>query len=286
MTNQNHDNHNNNYNCNIVRDLLPLYLEELCSEDSRSYVEAHLAQCEACRDSCALMKRTDLTADAAEDREINAFKKLKTFFTVQMSISYLLFLAVLSIGVFTLLLTVSVNNFYWSSYALLMPLMMLATDFAFRSKTDPSVQKNGKTLLIPQGLLLLFSIFMMFYVMQALYRDLNSTPLGVPLHETGPILAAIFQTVIIVSLVILAVCLYQIIRKKLHYGMLPNISILCIFLNLTYLSMLYRMSSLEVLFLELLRNTLLLCGICALLSIIMRIARLTRRTEPSEDLFK
>ncbi|MDE7114651.1 MAG: zf-HC2 domain-containing protein, partial [Acetatifactor sp.] len=138
MTHQNHDNYDNNYNCNIVRDLLPLYLEELCSEDSRSYVEAHLAQCEACRDSCALLKRTDLTADAAEAREINAFKKLKTFFTVQMSISYLLFLAVLSIGVFTLLLTVSVNNFYWGSYALLLPLVVLARAFAFRGMTGRS----------------------------------------------------------------------------------------------------------------------------------------------------
>lgn len=273
-------------NCNIVKDLLPLYLEELCSEDSKNYVEEHLAQCEVCRNSCALLKPDNLTADAAETMEINAFKKLKTFFTVQMSISYILFLSVLSISVFILLLTVSVNNFYNLCYALLMPLMMLATDLAFRHNTVLSATKYGRILLIPQILLLLISAGMKFYVALALYNKPDSMPLGVPLPKTGPILALIFQTVIILSLAILAVCLYQVIQKKIHYGILPNISILCIFLNLTYISMLYKMSTFESLFDELIHNTLLLCGICALLTIIMHIIRSIRKTEPSEDLFK
>ena len=36
-------------NCDIVRDLLPLYEEGLCSEESRKAVEEHLKSCEACR---------------------------------------------------------------------------------------------------------------------------------------------------------------------------------------------------------------------------------------------
>ena len=36
-------------NCDMTRDLLPLYEDSSCSEDSRKFVEAHLAECEACR---------------------------------------------------------------------------------------------------------------------------------------------------------------------------------------------------------------------------------------------
>ena len=36
-------------NCDIVRDLLPLYEDGLCSEESRKAVEEHLKSCEACR---------------------------------------------------------------------------------------------------------------------------------------------------------------------------------------------------------------------------------------------
>lgn len=35
--------------CEIVQDLLPLYAENLCSEESRAYVEEHLKECAECR---------------------------------------------------------------------------------------------------------------------------------------------------------------------------------------------------------------------------------------------
>lgn len=35
--------------CDIVQDLLPLYTDGVCSEDSRAAVEAHLKECPACR---------------------------------------------------------------------------------------------------------------------------------------------------------------------------------------------------------------------------------------------
>lgn len=42
--------------CNIVQDLLPLYIDEACSEESREVVEAHLKECEACREVFEQMK--------------------------------------------------------------------------------------------------------------------------------------------------------------------------------------------------------------------------------------
>lgn len=39
--------------CQIVQDLLPLYEDEVCSEDSREAVQAHLCECEACRSLCS-----------------------------------------------------------------------------------------------------------------------------------------------------------------------------------------------------------------------------------------
>lgn len=36
-------------NCDIIRDLLPLYAEHITSEASNALVEEHLAECEVCR---------------------------------------------------------------------------------------------------------------------------------------------------------------------------------------------------------------------------------------------
>ena len=35
--------------CNIIEDLLPLYVDDMVSEDSRKLVEEHLKECPSCR---------------------------------------------------------------------------------------------------------------------------------------------------------------------------------------------------------------------------------------------
>ena len=42
--------------CEIIRDLLPMYCDGLCSEASKQEIEAHVAQCEGCRAFLAEMK--------------------------------------------------------------------------------------------------------------------------------------------------------------------------------------------------------------------------------------
>lgn len=48
-------------NCDVIRDLLPLYIEKLCSAKSNEEVEAHLATCEDCQKEY-LQLRQDYTA--------------------------------------------------------------------------------------------------------------------------------------------------------------------------------------------------------------------------------
>ena len=35
-------------NCNVIKDLLPLYADQICSEESRGLVEEHLTDCTDC----------------------------------------------------------------------------------------------------------------------------------------------------------------------------------------------------------------------------------------------
>ena len=47
-----------NLSCDIIRDLLPLYAEELASADSAEAVEEHLQDCESCRKAYEDMKKS------------------------------------------------------------------------------------------------------------------------------------------------------------------------------------------------------------------------------------
>ena len=45
-------------NCNVIMDLLPLYVDECCSEDSTKLVADHLVTCESCRRIHGQMRKT------------------------------------------------------------------------------------------------------------------------------------------------------------------------------------------------------------------------------------
>lgn len=58
--------------CNIARDLIPLYNENLCEEETVRELERHLAECEDCKALAAGFE----TASETEQRDIKPFKKL------------------------------------------------------------------------------------------------------------------------------------------------------------------------------------------------------------------
>ncbi len=47
-----------NVSCNIIRDLLPLYAEELVSQDTRELVDEHLCRCDGCTKALAELKKS------------------------------------------------------------------------------------------------------------------------------------------------------------------------------------------------------------------------------------
>ena len=54
-------------NCDVIRDLLPLYHDSVCSEESRRVVEEHLETCESCRGLLA-----DMDAPLSEEKKMRA----------------------------------------------------------------------------------------------------------------------------------------------------------------------------------------------------------------------
>ena len=67
-------------NCNIIKDLLPLYAEGMVCSDSKELIEEHLANCEECRAELESLK-TDIKPEepAGEDKAIKStLKKIKS----------------------------------------------------------------------------------------------------------------------------------------------------------------------------------------------------------------
>lgn len=86
----------NKINCNVIGDLLPLYVDEVLSEDSRAIVEEHLSSCESCRKSAEKMKKTLVISNDTDSENIKKLKKRVSVKRVlALSVSTLFALAVL-----------------------------------------------------------------------------------------------------------------------------------------------------------------------------------------------
>lgn len=59
-------------NCNVIKDLLPLYIDDVCSKESRNLVEEHLRTCNNCQNYLEELK---FDIKDAKVNEINVFKK-------------------------------------------------------------------------------------------------------------------------------------------------------------------------------------------------------------------
>lgn len=66
--------------CNVIRDLLPLYVEKLCSIDSIEIIEEHIRECSECQSVLALMIQPVMSIELDNDETLKAkrpFEKIK-----------------------------------------------------------------------------------------------------------------------------------------------------------------------------------------------------------------
>lgn len=64
-------------NCAIIRDLFPSYLDELCSQESRDFIEQHIKSCEPCKEILNNLKSEVAPVD--ENDKLERLKAKKPF---------------------------------------------------------------------------------------------------------------------------------------------------------------------------------------------------------------
>ena len=114
-------------NCKIIEDLLPLYAEGICSEESRAAVEEHIAGCNTCSEKLRLLKTDVPSPVAADDTGAGALKKVKRGILERSLLAASGLLLVIGLGLIlaaTLLYQSEVENLYLSVFLFLIPFML------------------------------------------------------------------------------------------------------------------------------------------------------------------
>lgn len=55
--------------CEVIRDLLPLYVDEICSDKSRELVDEHLGECAECGDLLKKLRETEIESDLKSEKQ-------------------------------------------------------------------------------------------------------------------------------------------------------------------------------------------------------------------------
>ncbi len=101
-------------NCNIVKDLIPLYIDGCCSKESEKFVEEHIEKCDACKKLFEDMKTPPVTV--AVSKMPKTFQKLNDWkASVLQSVLLFLSFALIVIGVALEAKTPSgIGNGFWA----------------------------------------------------------------------------------------------------------------------------------------------------------------------------
>ena len=109
----------NNKNCNLTKDLLPLYIEDLLSMESENFVKNHLENCKKCREELRILKEDDNIQIEIDENEIeqSGEKLLNKIKKSQDRIKYTFIL-------FSMLLAVS-NGYLSGGFMSTIPLVII-----------------------------------------------------------------------------------------------------------------------------------------------------------------
>ena len=124
-----------NISCALIRDLAPLYAENLVSEESREEIKGHLESCESCRDYyyrlTEKMEGDQMECSKQETKEIDYMKRIhayqKTNAILGGIVSFLFgaFLPVGLLGLSVFVMQGGFNEYHFASLQLMWPLVLV-----------------------------------------------------------------------------------------------------------------------------------------------------------------
>ncbi|MBQ9767102.1 MAG: zf-HC2 domain-containing protein [Lachnospiraceae bacterium] len=193
-------------NCEIVQDLIPTYVEGLCSESSKVCVEEHIVTCEECRAFVENCRDVEFTARELEEKQLDGLRKVKKKLKLQNLMSYGLLLVVIVFGayLFTTNFGLVGARWYYGLFAVALVATYLVT---MQGKKNARYDKVEKVMFALSLSAIGYALFWYVFIMGSTGN--GNIPLGMALGEVGPFLHR--QTGIAIS-VELAVFAYAMVR--------------------------------------------------------------------------
>lgn len=244
--------------CDIIRDLIPAYVDDICSDSTRNCVEEHVSNCKECREMLSLCRDSMLSADQIEKKELDAWKKLKRKIRCQQWISclLLLFLILLGIRSFAVRAERLTQEGYFALLFVCMSAALLIGN-AYKSKEAPN--KADYAVVAASVFADVSAAGMIGYFMAELTR--GGQPFGMAAASVGPFLDRLLTAGFLLQMAFILYHGVVMLRKEKNCSVLLCLDIMGGFLMLGYDDLLKGMETYAGFFRSFARTSLGTAGI-------------------------
>lgn len=193
--------------CDIIQDLIPSYVDGICSEATRECVEEHMESCEECRKMAALCRENELSGERMEQKELNGLKKIRQIIKykgIACSGLVVFILGYMELSIFYLDVGY-LSRSYFPVMCIVSICLVLLSGMGFKGKKAPGwleVISGGVSVAITLAVILLNLYFIEQLQSGAEYI------FGRELFRTGPFLARLMG---VAHLVLIGFFLYHLI---------------------------------------------------------------------------
>ena len=248
----------NKKECDIIKDLLPSYVDNICSEASNEWIKAHLVECRECRAIAEALKTTEFSAKRLDFAQVDATKKVKKR---QVGNS----IVMLGLCMFLMLMTTAVfaeGNSVVSHMVLYaeLPVCMVITWFVNKGRQARRTWDKWDTISLAAVLFVItYGISEMWFVVLKTLG--GKTILGLELNEIGPFLAFQMVGCAVVCLIIYMIQMIRLYRRGSVNSVILSLCLLGIFLMLVYRVYLGNLSDVESAVMQLKKSTCIMLTI-------------------------
>lgn len=226
--------------CDVINDLLPSYLEEICSEDTCRLVEEHFGECADCRNKAEQLKRTQIVAERAEKTEIDGMKKVKQWVALRGMVSFWFF------AVAATVLIAAVKSEAGAVpekvYYVVLALFLLGSNRMLQEYiTGRSIDCNRIVLTVLSGILLGYQVILCCLLLRGWIE--GNYPFGMEASQLGPFVVKQLYAILLAQLLVFLAGMILGVKRaglRIEAFILPLTSI---FYSLAVRSLLGSMSS-------------------------------------------
>lgn len=263
----------NKLKCEVIRDLLPSYIDKICSEESKEIIEEHILECNHCNKLIEKMKKTEIISSKIDEKEIDYMKKIKKHIINKSLLNFALLISFIIIGM--TIIVINYGNVPIILYYIILPILMSGSYIMLSDYTIKSTITKWKIKMsILSTILICYSIILEFLILKWINSGIY--PFGIKAEKIGPFIYYQFLSIAIIQIIIFISTILISLKTKNSYKFLLNINITGSCLAFSFISILKRFDTIKSFILA--RNSVIIIFIAESLIISLILMILDKKT--------